>query len=108
MNHSPLGYTIIEKNDPFLTVYVKGTKLSDVATSGLTRLSITRLGEKFPCASYVALAVDVNASKLVFVLGTAVLDRASGRYVGTLTYKGTLLGDVTFIYCKPDTVLVGA
>lgn len=108
MNHSPLGYTIVEKNDPFLTVYVKSTKLSDVTTTGATSISVTRLGEKFPCASYTPIEVDTRANKLVFAFDSSVLAKPSGRYVGAVTYNGTLLGDVTFIYNKPSTVLIGA
>jgi hypothetical protein len=102
-----LGYVTIDKDKPYLTVYIKCTKLSGVTTSGPSSMSVTRLGEKAPCASYAPLQIGLNANTLLFALDSSVLSKSAGRYVGTITYKGTILGDVTFIYSKLTTVLAG-
>lgn len=103
-----LGYIVLDKADPFLTVYLKGIKLSDVTTTGSTNMAVTRVGENALSATYTPLSVDTNANSFLFQIDNNVLNTNGGRYTGAITYKGTLLGNIVFSYSKAIPNLVGA
>lgn len=100
-----MGYPVVSKLDPFLVIQVRGVLLSDIQTVGTTSLRVERVGENVAAAEYAP--IEIKGNKLTFALDDTVFNKLGGRYLGFLTYRGTPLETIRFIYEKPKVELVG-
>lgn len=97
-----MGYAVVSKGDPFLTVTVRHANLTEYASigAGLTGLKVYRVGKDFESDFY--LPVDVKGDTYKFVLDATFLDKDGGRYEYEFVYKGNVIGRKQFVYDKPS------
>lgn len=102
MSTNKLGYRIVSKASPRLTVRVTNKKASSIVTTGDNRLYVKRVGEA-EFAYYEP--VEIQGLVFTFVFDDVLFDNGEGRYEGRLLYKGTELGTVQFQLEKAETKL---
>lgn len=100
-----LGYPIVTPKSPIMVVYATGIDLNSIVSVGETALYIKRMGDVEEYAKYFPF--DVLNNQLSFAFDSVLFNRAPGRFLGRLVYKGVEIQTVEFVMKIESVKLTG-